>query len=62
MRRVVDVASEKGFAVVIRPDGTLILDKRNYLQAEQPPVEQAGDVVLRIPTCPGPGRPICIVR
>jgi hypothetical protein len=29
-----------------RPDGTLILDKRNYLQAEQPPVKQAGDVVL----------------
>jgi hypothetical protein len=46
LRRVADVAREKDFAVLIRPDGTLVLEKRNYLQAEQQPVEQAGDVVL----------------
>ena len=34
LRRAADVAREKGFAVVIRPDGTLVLEKREYSHSE----------------------------
>lgn len=46
LRRAADVALEKGFAVVIRPDGTLVLEMRNYPQAEQETVEPTHEVVL----------------
>jgi len=46
LRRAADVAREKGFAVVIRPDGTLVLEIRDRPQLEQPPVEERREIVL----------------
>jgi hypothetical protein len=46
LRRVADVAREKDLTVIIRPDGTLVLQKQSYPQADPPAVEQGRDVVL----------------
>jgi hypothetical protein len=47
LRRAAEVAREKGFAVVIRPDGTLVLELRNNPQIIQDrPVEERSQVVL----------------
>jgi prophage tail gpP-like protein len=47
LRRAADVAREKGFAVIIRPDGTLVLEQRNYpQQSEQQPVEDRREILL----------------
>jgi hypothetical protein len=47
LRRAADVAREKGFAVIIRPDGTLVLELRNNPQIIQDgPVEEGPEVVL----------------
>ncbi len=46
LRRVAEVAAEKGFAVVIRPDRTLVLEPRDNPQSKNQPVEPEGGVVL----------------
>jgi hypothetical protein len=47
LRRAADVAREKGFALVIRPDGTLVLEQRNCpQQSEQQPVEDGREILL----------------
>jgi hypothetical protein len=46
LRRVAEVAHEKNFAVVIRPDRTLVMEPRDNPQSEKQPVEPEGEVVL----------------
>jgi hypothetical protein len=47
LRRAVDVAREKGFAVIIRPDGTLVLQQQNCPQQSEPqPVADGREILL----------------
>ncbi len=48
LRRAADVAREKGFRVLIRPDGTMVLevDPQIHPQSTDPPLEPGGEVVL----------------
>jgi hypothetical protein len=46
LRRAIDVAREKGFRVLARPDGTLVFEKDNNPQDSDEPLEQGEEIVL----------------
>lgn len=46
LRRAIDVAREKGFRVLARPDGTLVFEKDNNPQGADRPLEQDEEIVL----------------
>lgn len=46
LRRAIDVAREKGFRVLARPDGTLVFEKDSNPQANDEALEQGEEIVL----------------
>jgi hypothetical protein len=46
LRRAIDVAREKGFRVLARPDGTLVFERETNSQGTDKPLEQDEDFVL----------------
>jgi hypothetical protein len=46
LRRAIDVAREKGFRVLARPDGTLVFEKDSNPQANDGALEQGEEIVL----------------
>ena len=46
LRRAIDVAREKGFRVLARPDGTLVFEKDSNPQATEEALEQDKEIVL----------------
>jgi hypothetical protein len=46
LRRAIDVAREKGFRVLARPDGTLVFERDSNPQGADKPLEQEEEIVL----------------
>jgi hypothetical protein len=46
LRRAIEVAREKGFRVLARPDGTLVFEKDNNPQGTDMPLEQDEEIIL----------------
>lgn len=46
LRRALDTARERGFRLLVRPDGILIFERDNNPQADDKPLEQTEEIVL----------------
>lgn len=46
LRRAIDVAREKGFRVLVRPDGTWVFEKDDNPQRNDKPLEPGGEIIL----------------
>jgi hypothetical protein len=46
LRRAIDVAAERGYRVLVRPDGTLVFEKDNNPQGAEGALEQGQEIVL----------------
>ena len=46
LRRAIDVAREKGFRVLVQPDGTMVFEKDNNPQGADRPLEQDEEIIL----------------
>jgi hypothetical protein len=46
LRRVMDVAHDKGFRVLVRPDWTLVLERESNAQAGNKALAQDEEIVL----------------
>jgi hypothetical protein len=46
LRRALDTARERGFRLLVKPDGTLVFEKDGNPQAADKPLEQGEEIVL----------------